>query len=314
MQQIQNGETETIRTSIYRNGSLINADGAVTVTVYDADDSSNTVIVTGSATNEPPLGVYAFELSASYTSLNRILRVVWSYSVNSVATSTTSFIEVATPYATVADIVDFYGYGTKPSDPNYKPENQITSMEKLARTVIEGYTGQKFGKRAGYQEVFGDGSDACWLTEPMLQIDKIYENGLLVQDNTVNPVFNNFGYTVELTQTNKTVRIVNPGWDVRYDNQVDPTVLNYGRFRANSRYRFDGIIGWNYVPQDIKLAAQMLVGDYLANDAAWRAKYLKKVSMSEVEFEMKDGAYNGTGNLFVDNILDQYRTVGIVII
>jgi hypothetical protein len=29
---------------------------------------------------------------------------------------------------------------------------------------------------------------------------------------------------------------------------------------------------------------------------------------------MKAGAYNGTGNLIVDNSLDQYRNVGIVVI
>ena len=314
MQHVQKGETQTIRTSIYRSGVLTNADSTVNVAVYDADDNTNTVITTGVATNEAPLGVYSFELSSAITSLNRVLRVVWSYAINSIATSTTSYIEVMTPYATMADLVDFYGFGTKPSDPNYYPESQITAMERLARTVIDGYTGQKFGQRYGSQEVFGNGSDAIWLTEPMLSIDKVYENDLLVVDNTASPAYNIFGFPLEITQTSKVIRVINAGWDVRYDNQVDPTILYYGRFRMDSRYKFTGIIGWNYVPLDIKLAATMLVGDYLSNDAAWRSKYLETVAMSEVEFKMKDGAFNGTGNLFVDNILDQYRTVGIVII
>ena len=314
MQEVHTGDTQQIELAIYKNGVLTNADGAVTVTVYDADDSTNTVVVTGAAVSEEPSGMYSYQLTPSVTYINRVLRVLWEYDIDSTPTNSTMFVEVVTPYATVSDIIDYYGFGTKPNDPNYKSEEMIANMERLSRTIIDNYTLQKFGKRQGSQEVFGDGSDAIWITEPMLTIDKMYENSNLVIDNTASPVFNNFGFPVELTQTNKTIRIVNAGWDIRYDNNIDPTVLYYGRFRNHSRYRFEGLIGYNYVPQDIKLCAILLVGDLLSHDAAWRTKYLKKVGMSEVTFEMSKGAFNGTGNLLVDNILDTYRNVGIVVI
>jgi hypothetical protein len=41
---------------------------------------------------------------------------------------------------------------------------------------------------------------------------------------------------------------------------------------------------------------------------------LNDISLSEVSFKMMAGAFNGTGNLLVDNMLDMYRNVGIVII
>ena len=236
------------------------------------------------------------------------------YSVNSSSTTQSTFYEILTPYTTVSDIVDYYNFGTNPSDLNYRNYDQIAQSEKIARTVIEGYTGQKFGKRIGSQEVFGNGSDACFLTEPMTVLNKLYENDILVYDNTQDPVFNQFGFELMITQTGKTIRIVNAGWDVRYDNNIDPSILYYGRFRNNSRYKFEGVIGWNYVPANVKLAATILSGDYLANDAAWRIKYLKEVSLSEITFKMSAGAFNGTGNLLVDNMLDMYRNVGIVII
>jgi len=314
LQQINNNSTEKIELVIVRDGQRVDADGAVTVSIYNADDLTNTVIVSSSAVKDTDLGIYTYEINPTVTALNKVIRTDWNYSVNSSSTTQSLLYEILTPYTTVSDIVDYYNFGTSPSDLNYRNYDQIAQAEKIARTVIEGYTGQKFGKRAGFQEVFGNGSDACFLTEPMTALYKLYENDILVYDSTQNPVFNQFGFELMITQTGKTIRIVNAGWDVRYDNNIDPSILYYGRFRNHSRYKFEGVIGWNYVPSNVKLAATILAGDYLANDAAWRIKYLKEVSLSEITFKMSAGAFNGTGNLLVDNMLDLYRNVGIVII
>jgi len=320
LQEIHNGVTENLQLVIYRDGVQVNADGTVLVSLYDADDTTNTLLIpTASAYNAQPLGLYTLEVGPSVTYLNRVLRVVWNYSVNGSSTSQTTYTEIVTPYATISDIVNYYGFGTEPNNPNFMSSAQISMTEKLARTVINGYTQQSFGKRYGSQENFGDGSDAIFLTEPMLSVEYMYENSRLAINQSASAVaasvtYNDFGFPIELTQTNKTIRIVNVDWDVRYDNNIDPSVLYYGRFRNNSRYKFTGIIGWNYVPSDIKLAAILLTGDFLANDAAWRIKYLTEVSMSETTFKLGKGAFNGTGNILVDNILDGYRNTGIVII
>lgn len=314
MQQINNGDFEKLELVIVKSNEQVNADGPVTVTMYNADDITNTVLLTASATNEPVSGLYTYEVGPNITSLNKILKVDWSYTLSSSSVTQSTFYEIATPYASISDILDYYDFGTNPSDLNYRPYEDIRNAEKLARTVIDGYTGQRFGKRTGFQEVFGYGSDAIFLTEPMLQIDKMYENDILVYDTTSSPSVNAFGFNITLSQTKKVVRIVNAGWDVRYDNNIDPTILYYGRFRNNSRYKFEGVIGWDYVPPNVKLATILLAGDYLAHDAAWRSKYLQEVSLSEISFKMHNGAFNGTGNLLVDNMLDMYRNVGIVVI
>ena len=36
--------------------------------------------------------------------------------------------------------------------------------------------------------------------------------------------------------------------------------------------------------------------------------------LSEISFELANGAFNGTGDVIVDNILDNYRTVGMTVI
>lgn len=313
MQQIHNGTTQTITLDIYSQGQLMNADGSVIVKITDAD--TGTVLVSSaSAVGQTPLGKYTYEVTPDITQSNRVLQVLWSYTLGGKATSQTQFVEVVTPYALVSDIISYYKLGAAPSQPNYYSEQEIMIAENIARTQINNYTMQDFGNRYDYQEIFGIGSDAIQLTERMLAVDKLYENDELVIDYTASPTYNSFGFDVELTQTGKALRIKTNLFDTRYDNQVDPTIIAYGKFRNNSRYKIVGKIGYNYVPQDIKLCTLLLCGDLLSNDAAWRNKYLKKVTLAEVSFELSAGALNGTGNVIVDGILDQYRNINIVVI
>ena len=316
MHQILRGTAQTAELEIYWNNELVNADGDVLVTITDADYTSVTLVSGALATNDPELGKYTFEIDPTYTGLNRVLQIRWSYSINGKSTYQEDFYEVYTPYASIADIVEYYNFGVKPADPNYKSEQEIMAAEFLARMQIENYTSQTFGRVYGDQEVWGNGSDALELTERMISVDQMYENGQLVIDNTTNPVKNTFGWPIEITTTYKAIRIVNADYEgiISYDNVVDPTVDLYGRFRSAYRYKVTGEKGWAYVPQDVRRCTVLLAGDHLSQDAMWRQKYLKKVDLSEVSFELAGGAFNGTGNAIVDAILDSYRNVGIVII
>lgn len=316
MQIIASKSQEKIEIRIYNDGVLTQADSIPTLSVFDADNDS--VPLTGfsnlTAINETPAGVYSFLLTPTLTSLNRVLEVRWTYVLGGITATQIDFYSVESPYSTVSEIIDFFNFGSTPSELNYKNPEEIANAEKMARTIIEGFTGIKFYTYYGSQEVWAKGSDAVEMTERVLKIDKVYENDLLVIDNTQNPVYNTFGFQLDISPTGKQIRIIYPGWDLRYDNQIDPTVLYYGKFRDNSRYKFIGQMGYKYVPEDIKIASMLLSNDILANDYNWRNKYLAKVNLSEISFEMAKGAFNGTGNIAVDNILEQYRNVNIVII
>lgn len=300
--------------SVYRDGVLTQASSAPTLYIYNADDDTSPLGTNLPSVSEAADGVYSYMLAGNYTLTPRVLEVRWLYVLDGFTYTENDFYSVETTYADHSEIIDFLNFGAKPSDPNFHPISEIASAEKVARTIIDGYTGQKFSKRSGSQEVFGKGSDACQLTEKMLTIEKVWENDMLLIDNTVDPVYNTFGFGLEISPTGFAARIINAGWDVRYDNQMDPTISNYGRFRNGSRYKFQGTIGYKYVPEDIKVATMLLVNDILSNDYNWRNKYLSKVNLSEISFEMSKGAFNGTGNITVDNILDQYRHTNIVII
>jgi hypothetical protein len=312
VQTISKRSQQKIHLNIYNDGVLTQADSVPVIHINDADTGD--VILSATVVDEPQTGLYSFFLSSNFTQTDVMLQVTWNYVLNGLSNEEIEFYQVESVYSEISEIVDFLNFGAKPSDPNYFDPKSISSAEKIARTIIEGYTGQKFYQYYGSQEQFGKGSDALEMIENMLTVDKLWENDILIIDNTVNPIFNTFGFKVEISPTGRALRIINQGWDVRYDNQVDPAVLYYGRFRDNSRYKVEGQIGYRYVPNDIKIASMLLVNDILANDFNWRNKYLSKVNLSEISFEMAGGAFNGTGNVTVDNILDQYRNVNIVII
>lgn len=315
MQNIQSGSQEEIHLNVYSNGVLTQADALPTITLKDADTEEILYSISNiSVYDEDEDGDYGFLLTPAMTNLNRVLQAEWTYLLNGIFSTEIQYYRIETPYSSVSSIQDFLGFGTSPQDMNYHSPQEIISAEKLARTIIDGYTMQTFATYFGSQEVVGIGSDACHLVEKMITLEKVLENGVLVIDNTADPIYNTFGFPVEITPTGKAIRILNTGWDVRYDNQVDPTILYYGRFRDNTRYTFTGQIGYKYVPEDIKIASMLLVNDIISNDYNWRNKYLKKVDLSEISFEMAGGAFNGTGNVAVDNILDLYRNLNIVVI
>jgi hypothetical protein len=313
LQNIQKGSQDKIYLNVYVDGVLTQADAIPTLVILDADTGVS-LLSSSTSHDEQPTGIYSWTLTQNITNTNRVIQVIWTYHSNGITATEEQFYSIETSYASVSEIVDFLGFGSDASSVNYHDAKDIAKAEKLARTIIEGYTDIKFYTYYGYQEIFGKGSDGLELVERALSIDKVWENDLLLIDNTINPVYNTFGFNLEISPTGRAIRIVNAGWDVRYDNQVDPAVLYYGRFRDNARYKIQGQIGYKYVPEDIKLAAMLLVGDIVANDYNWRNKYLSKVNLSEISFEMAKGAFNGTGNVTVDNILDQYRNLNIVII
>jgi hypothetical protein len=318
LQTINTNSRQKILLEVYNNGVLSQVDTGThpTLSIYDADNDASPIAGFSNltATDDSPVGVYSYLLPTTVTAINRVLEIRWTYVTGGVTTNQTSFYTVESPYSSIAETLDFLGASPSSSASNYIDPKSIVSAEKLARTIIEGYTGVKFYTYYGSQEIWGIGADALQLTERILDIDLVYEDDILIIDNTQNPIYNTFGFNLVITPTGKQIRINYPGWDLRYDNQIDPTVLYYGRFRNGSRYKFVGQMGYKYVPEDIKLASMMLVNDIISNDYNWRNKYLAKVDLSEISFEMAKGAFNGTGNVAVDNILDQYRNVNIVII
>lgn len=298
----------------YEDGVPVAPDATPSVSISNA--VTGIVVASGNATlvNSNYEGEYFYDMPASATQTDTVLKVEWSYQLGGKSVSETEYVYVITPYATIDEIVAELGYSSRPEDTNYYPYEKIKSAERAARMMINNQLGFSFGKEVSTITAYGSGADVLVVPEKILSVDKIYENDELVVDISGN--YNIFGFEVEITETGYGIRIVppNPGDDISEQEEFDYTGLTKGRFRDGYRYDVQGVIGWNYIPVEIKQCVFFLVNDLLCNDSMWRTRYVKKINGPQMSVELSSLSFNGTGNAVVDSILQKFKMLQVVII
>lgn len=314
MIEIYTGRVGTIYLTTYEDGLPTAPVATPTVVVTDA--SSGQLVASGSPTlvdSDYP-GEYTYNLPSSATSVDRVLKVVWSYTINSRLNQETEYVYVSTPYATPDEISAELGFSSRPEDPNYFSYEKIVGAERVARMMIDNYLGFSIGKSQGSVVAYGSGADVLLLPSRMISVSLLKENDETVIDSSNN--YNVFGFNVELTETSYGLRIIppNPGDDIDEQEEFDYTGLRKGRFRDGYRYEVSGVVGWNYVPMEIKQSTFLLVNDLLCSDSIWRTRYVKKINSGQMSVELSGKAHFGTGNAIVDDILQKFRMIQAVII
>ena len=317
-----------VKTKIFYGGDVVDPDGDVFVTIYDVTEDPAitpplnpgtilTVLPTTKLDND--FGTYQVILPRSYTSRQRKFKFVWGYLINSISYTHTTYTDVVTPYANLAEVYEDLDIGTDPSDPNYKTYHELRMAEKYARKVIDNYCNQQFSVYDDIQVAYGAGTDILPLPFKLLEIHEIYANDILLIDN-VNSI-NNWNYYPVISETGFGIRV-----DRTYDmdntvyianGMVPPTAndLNYnGAFQKNVRYRIQGKFGWDKVPDNVEEACVILMRDYFSKDQRWKEKYIKNVQTFDWQFEYMGDAYKGTGNLYADQLLNPYVINGMVVI
>lgn len=315
MIEVYTGSVGKIFLTTYSTDGLPEAPSSTpTVTIIDAETGSTVATGTASIIDSDYEGDYQYELPSSATSSDRVLKATWSYTKNSKTISEVEYIYVSTPYATVDEIISELGFSSRPEDPNYFPYEKITSAERAARMIIDNELGFSMGKKSKVVSAFGSGADVLVLPERAISFDSITENDKLVIDISDN--YNDFGYDVEITETNYGIRIIpnTPGDDISEEEYYDILNLRSGQFRDGYRYDINGVFGWPYVPVEIKQCVFLLVNDLLCSDSIWRTKYVKKINSGQMSVEISSLAFNGTGNALVDSILQKFKMIQAVII
>lgn len=320
------GSNSPINHKIFWKGALTDADSLPIVKVYDVTEdpaispSINPQTELASLTSEKSEidpGTYNVYLPLSLTNRNRQLKLVWQYNVESTAATKTHNVFVTQPYADIAQAMDALGVSSDQSDSNYKTYAELCAAERWARKVIENYTGQQFYLYDDLHTVYGAGTDVLPLPFKLDALHELYENDILLVD-TINNI-NNWHYTVQVSETgfgiriNKAAMLDNTVYTA--NGMVPPTINDMtGVFVKNNVYRVQGRYGWETVPRDIELACIELMRDYFSKDKEWRNKYIKNIQSFDWNFEYNSDTFTGTGNAYVDQILDAYVLTQMVVI
>lgn len=282
------------------------------VKLIDPDTGQIEVLSIGTIIDQDYPGEYQFIVPSQFLQYDRVLKVEWTYSVNSVVIKETDYLYIVTPYCTVDEIAEELGFSMRSEDTNYMQYEKIQSAQRLATMLINNELGFSLGKKSSTVIAYGSGADVLSLPTRIISISSLKENDELVIDTN----YNIFGYDVEVTETNYAIRIVppNPGDNIAEQEQFDFTGLNKGQFRDGYRYEITGVFGWNYIPQEIKQCVFLLINDILCNENTWRSKYVKKINNGQMSVELSSLAYTGTGNALVDSILQKFKMIQAVVI
>lgn len=314
MIEVYTGSLGKINLTTYEDGVPVEPDAAPTVVIVDAETGSSVASGTAILIDAEYEGEYEFTLPISATSTDRVLKATWSYSISNKNMQEVEYVYVTTPYATVDEIMSELGYSSQSQDANYFSYDKIKSAERVARMMINDYLGFELGKYTGTIVAYGDGADVLILPSKIISFTRVTENDRVVIDTSEN--YNQFGYDVEVTETGYGLRIVpqTPGDDISEQEYYDIINLRSGQFKNGYRYEITGVIGWNYIPVEVKQSIFLLVNDLLCSDSTWRTKYVKKITSGQMSVELSSLTFTGTGNALADSMLQKFKSIQAVVI
>lgn len=331
MAEIYVGSNFPVRTTIFYAGyPAVADDETIIVNVYDiTEDPAITPainpgilisqLIASSLETDP--GTYEVVMPFSLTDRPRSFKLNWTYQVSGEQVIHTSYVDVITPYCDISDVMQDSNFGLEPSDPNYKTYHEIIMAEKYARKTIDAFCGQSFNLYDDVQVAYGAGTNILPLPFRLSALHELYADDVLLINNNSDPVINNWGYTPIISETGFGIRIdMNSFMDntVYVANGMVPPTVNdlgyHGVFRNGVRYRVQGRFGWDEVPGAVEEAAIILIQDYFAKDNVWRKKYIKSISAFDWDVEYSSDVFRGTGNLYVDQLLQSYVITGMVVI
>lgn len=327
MAEILKNTNSPIYHQIFWKGNVVDADGLPTVKVYDITDNpeeenppvGDLVTTLLAEKDETNIGSYVVYLPISYTTYNSTYRFIWEYSISSELVNYEHDIFVITPYTDLYQAAGSLGISTDPSDPNYKTFRELTAAERYARKKIEEYTGQVFYLYNDVVRVSGSGSDTLPLADRINDLHKLYMNDILLIDNQATPAVNNWGYSVQISETGFGIRInrANMLDNTVYvaNGMVPPTIHDgEGVFRNHIMYEVQGKFGWKKIPDEVDLAAIELMKDFFAKDIAWKNQYVKNIQAFDWQIEYNSEVFTGTGNAYADRLLSDFIVSKVSII
>lgn len=158
---------------------------------------------------------------------------------------------------------------------------EAEKVESLVRHIINSYTGQTFGKFAGVLEAEGNGQGKLFLPRRLITL------------NTVSPLVAR-SYTISGANF--------------FLNASSRTFLN------NEKYLINGIWGYNGVPAAVQQAADILIRTIVSDEPSYRDRYLNAIRSADWRIDYNSRAFDGTGNVTADQLLDPFVLYRIAVI
>jgi hypothetical protein len=272
--------------------------GPLTADIYRGDEVLSTNLPVTSSN-----GIHTVQIDWHFTEYDDTLKIVWKKTDFQRVT----WVDVVTPIIPLSALDTLLdGVST---------EDQYDA-ERIVRRIIEVYTGQTFGKFRGTKEVMGNDSTQLALPTPLLSFTDMSDDMFIYEPSAF--VIRGDGWFLG----------GKPGayWTIKDAPPEDvldeftsgviyaPGVVPKRDFKYTSVYTITGDWGYESVPVAVVEAAKMLISDYACQDSSYRDKYLNSMKAADWRIEYTQAAYDGTGNLKADQLLNPYKLSNLVVI
>lgn len=298
---------------VYRN-EIANVDllvpvyaipGSFDVKAYDGD----TVLYSFTTVTAIANG-YRVTLPFSLVTYDTTFTIVWKFNylegIQTKLYESVETIDVVTPILPASMLEDLLDDVT--------PEER-SEAEIVVRKIIESYTGQTFGRYKGVRDVAGNDNTRLAMPYPLLSFTAM-NDGTFEYDPTAFRITGEGWFLGQAPGAYWTIKNSPPDEILDSFNNVivAPGSIKKNDFSFCSIYTIDGVWGYESVPVPVIQAAKILISDYACQDAAYRDKYLHSMKSADWRFEFNQGAFDGTGNVKADQLLEAYRLDNIVVI
>jgi hypothetical protein len=287
------------------------AASGITSVIFEVYDLDTDEFIQSGTTSSAASSVFNATLTQDSVQYDRNVKIDWTSSTASGASSTVEIASIIRPFATATRIRSIADIDSSETD------SAIKKQERKARMYIQIQTGTEFTKKYKSVVVYGNNTDVLTLLEPIIRLDKVYKDDILIYDSLSSPSVNSLDYAIEPSISKYRIKAIIE--DNEYERGLlespDFSVLPYdGIFEKDVQYRIVGIFGYAYIPPDIEQATALLVEDYLCADASVRNKNISKLSNDSYDITYATSAAQGSGNLIVDAILARYRQPRFMVI
>lgn len=278
--------SNSVQVSLYHEfGSLVSGPTAATRT------SAGVYTITyGQAAS----GIYILNSAGKH-------RADFTYTIGGTSYTQSQYINVYTPYI---DIDTFFEDHPELEDDWY---DKFDKMERKVRNIINTFCGQTFDYYPNkYIEIAGSGKKSLHLPVPISTLRKVTVN---LGDSDEEILHDSTDATLNNIEKSKEPHNFGSTYYIQFKKSVldsVQTILTTAKFDAQDDYKIEGDFGWQFVPNNIEQAADLLLEDMMNDDSEFRRHGIMRVDMDTIEYETRMSYFETTGNIDADVLLMDY--------
>ena len=204
--------------------------------------------------------------------------------------------DIVTPLFTVDELKEY------DSDFEALEDAKIEKLERMVRYVVNNYCGCNFGYYKTTVPARSFDGRSLYVGMPVISVDSISIGGEAIPSLAFQ-ITADREYVTATPDYSETSIIVPPASDYP----------DYG-FAREVTYDVSGEFGYISIPQDLKDAAMTLAGDYGCHESQWRDRYVESLKMTDASIKFDSRVFSGTGTVSVDQILNKYAALPVVIL